>query len=418
MTKERPQRSRSLVGWLRRRALPMSAKLCSLVGLMILGLWIAGRVLTDQYQWSQYLWWVPPIWMIGLAWMCLGMSAFLAIFSRRLGGLLLRPVLLLACVGCTGYLMIGVWHIHRAVLPSERTDDAIRIAHWNHAGQPVLQTGWEQALLDQGVDIVLITNAQWGTPRQDILNNFASYAPEEKERWINYSYKIHGDPSHFWVQDNALIASRYPMIRTGIIHFGSAKRQKLFNHSSSNLGWILFIELNIAPKSNANENSTTPTPIPFVVWLVDLPSDPYNARQLSMQRTRDAIDSWTGTSWNMGRHVWEQRTTPADLFPAPDLIIGDFNTIRGSDSLTKLAPGMTEAFSAVGYGRARSWTPTDNHRIRRQLFKVADWHIDLSLVGNNWKPARYRLEDGSRWGSTEHRMQIVDISPVLPKTQD
>lgn len=415
MTNERSHQSRSFVGWLRRRAFPKLAKLCAFIGLMILGLWITGRVLTDQYSWSQYIWWVPALWMLGSAWVCLFVSFVFAKFSRRLGGIFLRPILLVACLGSSIYLFFGVWHMHRIVLPYQQPNGSIRIGHWNHAGQQISNQGWEQSLLDQGVDIVLISNARWGQERQMILNNFAPYAPEEKERWINYSYKIQGDPSHFWVQDNAIIASRYPMIRTGIVSFGSAKRQQLLNHSSSNLGWIMFVEFNLAPIASKDQSTPPPDPIPFVVWLVDLPSDPYNARQESMQKTRDAIDSWNGTGWKMGRHVWEQNNASEDLFPAPDLIIGDFNTIRGSDSIHHLAPNMTDAFDAVGFGRGRSWVPHTKSRLMNLGFLFADWHIDLSFVNAGWKATRYKIQEIDQSGHAEHRMQILDLIEKTPE---
>lgn len=347
--------------------------------------------------------------MLGCAWACLFVSAVFANFSRRLGGVFLRPILFLACLGCTGYLIVGVWHMHRIVLPYERADDAIRIVHWNHAGQKIDEQDWAKFVLDQGTDIVLISNARWGDDRQAILNEFTLYAPEDKERWVNYSYKVKADPSYFWVQDGALVASRYPMIRAGVVNFGSAARQQLMNHSSSNLGWIMFIEFNIAQDTGDDHSTIPPEPISFIVWLVDLPSDPYNARQQSMQRVRDAIESWDGTQWAMGKHVWKQSTLANSSFPEPDLIIGDFNTLRGSDSIDQLAPNMTDAFSAVGYGRGRSWVPDINNTFLRQPFKLADWHIDLALVGQRWSPTRYRIEDVSRWGSTEHRMQTLDL---------
>ena len=402
MSKERSQSSRSFVGWLRRRALPKCAKLCAFIGLLILGLWVTGRVLTDQYQWSQYIWWVPAIWMLGSAWAFLFMSVVLAKLSRRFGGIFLRPILLLACLGCTGYLIIGVWHMHRVVLPYERSDDAIRIVHWNQSSKDVDQAGWAKAVLDQGGDIVFVANAPWGEARQVLLDSFAPFAPFERERWVNYSYRVHGEPSHYRIEGNALIASRFPMIRTGMVYMHAPINQEDASAIGSSNGWVLFAEFDIGK------------PKPMVVWFVDLPSDPSSWRQETMQIAADAIRYWNGRTWVMGKHVWKSTET-SDSFPAPDLIIGDLNSLRGSNSIDQLAPNMTDAYSAVGYGRGRSWVPNIDNAFARQPFKLADWHIDLSLVGESWLPTRYRIKDASRWGSTEHRMQILDLIEKTPK---
>jgi len=409
MNQSRTSPPRGILSWVRRRVLPKASKLCALLGLLILTAWITGRVVTDAYQWSQYLWWVPAIWMIGSAWLLLIFSGILALFACRLGGLFLRPMLLLACIGCTGYLIFGVWHMHRAVLPRAIPDDAIRIAHWNQAAKDIDQQAFGQWVLDEEIDIALIANARWGEDRQTLLDALAGYAPLDRERWVNYSYRVHAEPSHFWIQDQAMIASRYPMIRTGKVEFGSADRQQVLNHSSSGRGWVSFIEFDLS------ESDSPDAPDRLIVWFVDLPSDPYNFRQESMSELRNAIDQWDGSGWAMGKHVWEQQTWPNASFPEPDLIIGDFNTIRGSDSLDRIASGMTDAFEAVGYGRGRSWTPGSKNRFVRLPIKLADWQIDLSLVGKKWQPARYRIENGSDWGWSAHGLQIIDVAEKTPE---
>lgn len=367
------------------------------MGLVILGLWITGMVLTDQYRWSQYLWWVPALWMLGSAWGFLILSVVFAVFARRLSGIFLRPMLLLACIGSTGYLFIGVWHIHRILLPTQHAKDTIRVVHWNQSAKKVDQEGWAKDILTQDVDIVFVVNAQWGEERQALLDSFSSYAPVENERWVNYSYRVHANPAHYRVEGNALIASRFPMVRTGMVYMHAPMNQEDASEIGSSNGWVMFAEFDLGESD------------PLIVWFVDLPSDPVSWRQETMQNTAEAIDSWNGRSWVMGKHVWEQHDTD-NSFPEPDLIIGDFNTLQSSDSLDQLAPNMTDAFSAVGYGRGRSWYFKSKNRYLRQPLKLADWHIDLALVGERWNPVEYRIENTMQWGMTEHRMQVLDIS--------
>ena len=377
--------------------MPKCSQLCAFIGLVLLGLWIAGRVLTDDYHWSQYLWWVPALWMIGAAWLMLIGSYLFDLRSRRMGGMLMRPVLLLASIGCTGYLIFGVWHVNRALVSYADDPDSIRVVHWNLSGKPMDEQGWAKSVFDQEVDIVLLANAQWGDDRQDILNELAPFAPLENERWINYSFKVHGEPSHFWIQGNAMIASRFPMVRSGMVYINARVEPSESLREGGDRGWVMFIEFDI----NQDE--------PLIVWFVDLPSDPAIWRQDMMRNTAKAIKNWNGQSWIMGKHVWERQQTQGE-FPNPNLIIGDFNTPSGSASLSLLAPGMTDASERRGFGRSRSWVPNVNNRILRQPIKLADWHIDLALVGNTWKTNRYQIKNTRQWGLAEHRMQVLDIS--------
>ncbi len=400
MTKSRTTPPRGIISWIRRRVLPMCAKACALLGLVILGLWITGRVLTDQYRWSQYLWWVPAIWVLGSAWVALVLSAIFALFARRLGGIFLRPVLLLACIGSTAYVFFGVWHMHRALFPTSVPSDAIRVVHWNQSSKKVDQAGFAQFVLDQEVDIVLVSNSTWGKEKQTLLDHLSPMAPDEKRRWVNYSFKGFVDPAHFRIEGDVFIASKYPLVRTGMVKINTPTKQESPVRPGSSHGWVLFAEFDLGEPGAPAE--------PFIVWLVDLPSNPLAWRQDIMQSVSQTINSWDGTSSIMGRHVWETIETN-DAFPDPDLIIGDFNTLRGSASLDLLAPGMTDSFEAVGYGRGRSWMPSAQNKYFRQPFKLADWHIDLALVGSRWKPAGYQIKDTRQWGWTEHRMQIVDL---------
>lgn len=79
--------------------------------------------------------------------------------------------------------------------------------------------------------------------------------------------------------------------------------------------------------------------------------------------------------------------------PAPDVIVGDFNSTRGSASVGALLPGGIEAFSAAGTG----WGGT----YPRHLPWLA---IDLLLVKPPWRAAWAKVHD---LGSRPHRAQEV-----------
>ncbi len=387
------------IGWARRRVLPQLARGSALLGVLILLAWITGRVLTDQHHWSQYLWWMPPLWAIGSAWLLLIVSYALAAMSRRLGGLMLRPLLLMLATGCTLFLVLGVWRVQRVLTRSDaRAPGTIRVLHWNQAGQGIDQPAWGKRIKDMNANIVLIANAEWGESRQTLLEQFAYFAPDERVRWVNYSYRLPADPAHYRVEDSALIASRYPMTRTGTVSFGSSRRQQVLNHSSSERGWVMFAEFDLDPQHDDEP--------PFVVWFVDLPSNPLGWKRDEIQETKNAIDAWDGRGWTMGRHVWEKTTFDDHRLPTPDLVIGDFNTPRGSASLDLLAPGFRDAFAQAGHGRGRSFVIHDGDSFETVFFGLADIQIDLALTAPGIEVMRYELihEDAS-----DHAIQVVDL---------
>ena len=387
------------IGWARRRVLPHLARYSALLGVLILGAWIAGRVLTDEHHWSQYLYWTPPIVAIGLAWVLLVFSWVCAKLARRLGGLFLRPVLFMLALGCTLFTLVWVWHVPRYITRgNERAPGTIRVLHWNQAAKGIDQPAWGQRIRDLEADIVLIANASWGESRQTLLEQFEYFAPDDRVRWVNYSYRLHADPAHYRVEDSAMIASRFPMTRTGMVQFGSRERQSVLNHSSSGRGWVMFAQFDLDPDRVDDEA--------FIVWFVDLPSNPMSWKMAELAQARGAIDAWDGQGWRMGRTVWEQYNEPGAQFPEPDLIIGDFNTPRGSGSLELLGAGYTDAFDQAGRGRARTWLP--------EIPGVPEWlvrasvepHIDLSLVGARTEATRYEIiptQPGS------HSVQVVDL---------
>ena len=392
-------RPRGLISWARRRIFPRLARYLALLGVLVLVAWVIGRVRTDQTRWSQYLWWLPPLWALGAAWLLLFVSAGFGWLSRRPSGWVLRPLLLVGCVALSVYVLVWSWHLPRFARSYTRDPSSIRVLHWNQSAARIDQQQWGRRIRDLGVDIVLIANAKWGDDRQRLLSQFEYFAPVEQERWVNYSYRVHAEPSHYRVEGDAMIASRFPMTRTGMVSFGSRQRQQVLNHSSSGKGWVMFAEFDLDPDDPQDE--------PFVVWFVDLPSNPLHWKIEQMQGVRRAIDSWEGIGWEMGRHVWEQTQFEDTRFPTPDLIIGDFNTTRGSASLDLLVPDYQDAFEAVGMGRGRSWVPESRNRIQRAAFKLADFHIDLALLNPAARAEHYELLE-TEHGS--HYVQILDLS--------
>lgn len=400
MTKEPP---RGLIKWMRRRALPAGAKFAALGGLGILVLWVLGRVLTDQYAWSQYLWWAPPIWAVGSAWGLLVVSAVLGKFALRPGGVILRPLLTLGCVASTVFLVFGIWRMHRAVLgPSPSTAPGIRVLHWNQSAYKA----WDKAapvITPEDADLILIVNSRRNRHRVRLVNELEYMAPSGEEFRVAAGIKANFQPDHFTVQGEALVASRFPILRTGTAYLERIVNPETAARKTGQRGWVMFIELDIS------ECYPDDGPQIMMLWLVDLPSEPTLWRMTSMRAAVSAINNWTGNyRVSNGTGGWDLVHSDGP-FPEPDIIIGDFNTLRGSASLKELAPSMTDAFAQSGHGRAQSWIPRMPNKFARQPMKLADWHIDLTMTGYGWRALDYTLIDAP---VGPHRMQIIDLVPT------
>ncbi|MCA9302559.1 MAG: hypothetical protein KC996_00405 [Phycisphaerales bacterium] len=399
MTREPP---RGPIKLLRRRVLPALAKLCALAGLFVLVLWIVGRVLTDQFVWSQYLWWVPPIWAIGSAWGLLVVSAVFGRFALRPGGIVLRPILMLGCVGCSVFLLIGIWRVQRVVFtpaPSPR-ESSLRVLHWNQSAYNTSDKA-PPIIKAQDADLVLVVNARRNKSHKLLLESLSEMAPSDTDHRIVPGTRVNFDPNHVTVRGQALVASRYPILRTSTAYVNPEISPEDAVRPNGQSGWIMFIELDIHELDPQGPGT-------MVVWLVDLPSEPMLWRMESMREAVAAINRWNGVYWTIQDDQW--RAVDSDgLFPSPDLVIGDFNTLRGSASLMEIAPGTRDAFAQAGHGRGGSWVPRIGNRFLRQPMRLADWHIDLALTGPNWRATDYRLIDPP---IGPHKIQVIDVVPV------
>lgn len=123
----------------------------------------------------------------------------------------------------------------------------------------------------------------------------------------------------------------------------------------------------------------------LVVYYIDMPSDPFAWRYRMAERAQQLIEGLRAKRDAEGRAV----------VPMPDMIVGDFNTPRGSASLGLLTQGMENAFDQGGWGLVatfpRPW---------------ALLHIDQMYVSSWLRAARYQVELPP---VGEHWMQWADV---------
>ena len=96
------------------------------------------------------------------------------------------------------------------------------------------------------------------------------------------------------------------------------------------------------------------------------------------------------------RAVLESSVDGREAFPVPDLILGDFNTPRGSESLEALVGAKREVLAEGGWGPRATWPR-----------RLPLWGIDLGFVGDGWRVLVGRVLDPGAGG---HRALEFEIS--------
>ncbi len=363
----------------------------SLAGVLVI-LYCISRALTDRTHITQYLYWTPWLaYAIGLAILtCLAWLCSLPVrrrrdrkrrrWSWRLPGLAL-PLLLV-------HVAYAEWHAWRFVLPVSRApaEKTLRVMHWNMTY--AVPYWWDKYIA-----------AVLKAPRPDVLI-------------ISNPTLLNDLP-----QLSEALGPEYKAVRCGI--FGIFARVPIEDRTFFSLGIAPQAGNNAAPPGMPSpsgvegETDFLPdwSPIPrigsniydaghamyvrldtsailgrsIVIWAIDMPSEPRGWR---LAMARDAA-----------RRLDELAALPegtAGRLPTPDLILGDFNTPRGSASLGLISRGYPHAFDQAGRGHVASWPR-----------EWAMFHIDHIFVGPDLRATSYRTTD---LGISEHRSQSAEIT--------
>lgn len=135
---------------------------------------------------------------------------------------------------------------------------------------------------------------------------------------------------------------------------------------------------------------------PIVVWLVDLPSDLHLPRQRVTREAMATMLSFSGPTYIRGTSgVDEQVPGRPQGFPSPDIIMGDFNIPRGSDSIRTITRDLRDSYEVAGWGLKPTW--------HRQYPMVAIDHVYISEV---MRALRY---DAINVGAGKHMLLVVDL---------
>lgn len=375
------------LAWFRKRLLPAGARLLVVVTLLLLTAWTLGQVFTDEYHVTQYLWWIPTPVVLALAWPMVLISWILERFSTRLGGYQLRPILSFALLGITLWFLFGVGHLHRYVIPSSK--GSLRVAYWNLAVDDEAN-GAGDVMLGLNPDIAVVANPRWDKSRGPLLESLQTLAPspEAPERAepgfesteAERSEVLELQPKHYLFSNEIALATRGRITRWGSATFAAGGVDD-YEHR----GVVLFVQIEGLAAS------------PLTVWIVDLPSAPALWRMNTMELARAAVASWNGPAFTPSPEGRWLPQPDAGAFPNADLIVGDFNTPRGSASLEVLVGDRKNAFGAAGRGFGYTWPR------QRALFA-----IDHCFIDENLDAVSARTLDP---GMGRHRLLVVDLKP-------
>lgn len=358
------------VAWIRRRGLPLAGRGLAVLGVLVLAGWVTGRVLTDEHLWSQYLYWIPTAWVVvaGLVLWCLSWAC--GALSVRMGGDLLRPLLLLGVLGA-GAWMLGVeWRGYRVVRVAADADEPrARIVYFNNAARANI-LGAEEAIEALAADVAVIAGPTTGPREREELRGALERSVVGLEQGGEGET---GRVGTHWVERHGLwVVSRYPMLRWGETWLRATEGGDAGWRTAGYGGRAVWVELDASGVFGE-------TPRPFTVWVIDLPSDPTLHKMDPATEARRAIEQFVGpVRVADGLGGWTESADPAPGFPAPDVVVGDFNTPRGSASLERVVGSMTSAHAQGGFGPDYTWEQP-----------WAWWAIDLMFVGQGWRARRF-----------------------------
>ena len=345
--------------------------------------WLVGHMLSDRYAWSQPVSWVPaparaaPVWL-GLVVMLGGRRRRRGRDRRRGGPAPVRslgPSCVLAAVGLfslvtAGHLAFVELGLQRAVIRPAGEGAPLRLIFWNQAGREAGDIS--PIFLGRDPTLFLLANRHSRTPTRGLAQAFIDTG--EAHAAVGWPFDLF---------------SRLPITRWASASLDLDGRSRTADAPTRpDPGWAAWFEVESAGG-------------PLVIWAIDLPSDPGLARMPLAQQAGRAIAGWTGSARDERGGVVPM-AAGAVGFPAPDLIVGDFNIPRGSASLGAFleaagAPGMRNAFDLAGAGWQRTWpreTPV--------------WAIDQCFVGERVAARSLHAFDPGVGG---HRALEVVVEP-------
>ncbi|MBX3364832.1 MAG: endonuclease/exonuclease/phosphatase family protein [Phycisphaeraceae bacterium] len=333
MSRRIPGRSR-IGGWL------------ASIGIVTLAAWLAGRVCTDRFSWSQPLYWIPTSVAMASASLLL-LAATFGCRGRHAWGR--RFVLATSLIAATAWALVVEWRVFR-LRGAPLQGLPVRVMHWNLAADTI--DGIAGFISRFHPDIAVLCNPPM---RRD----------EKLESALGFDARAASIGHLLILIKGEVIERRF--VSLGLNAHRAGMDPARDGPGAIDHGWAAWF---VASLHHAPE--------PLTFWVIDLPNDPTRRR---MAMLADAA-----------------RVLREHAFPDPDVIVGDFNTPRGSDSLSFIIGNLRESHATAGFGTGASWP---------RRFPL--WAIDLTFVREGIDIDRSRIVIPA--GGT-HAVQVVDL--VVP----
>jgi len=254
--------------------------------MLVLVAWMVGRILTDRYGWSQWLWWIPtPAVLLSLL-----IGALFAFRGSSVPGRRRRRVMLWwAVLILTAVYFSTVEHRLWRGTPPVVASGVLQVTHWN-----VGPATWHD--MEPSINALLAVQSEI-----TLLTDHGGILGDERLK---------------------------PLTRDGIVptigRFGIVTRLPILTTRiliATNNRWVALVQVDAGASLGR----------PISILLVDLPSSLVLARIDLAHEVRNLL--------NAQKNV-----------PAVDLVVGDFNITRGSASLRTLFPGYRNAYDEAGHG--------------------------------------------------------------------
>lgn len=362
-----------------------------------------GLTLSDRFHWSQYAAWTPAWASLGAAILLLALWWLLRRVTPkprpRRRTLPVAPALSLLAIAAGLHVLIAEWRVPAGFITPARDPASVRVLVWNPSWEPM--SAFHERLLEHSPDVILVSN------------------PHHRADWVTLRERM-GEHTYALRQGLLVVVSRYPIRRFGWTPLAIREEPDRpawwkVPRTSTSGGEAMFLELDVPAWETRGAS-------PCTIWFVDLPSDLWIRRDRMLREAAASIAAFRGPVLmrdDAGRDVPENAlrlgallpdggfsTTPAGEtlgFPAPDLVVGDFNTPRDSRSLRHLVGDMSHAHDQAGLG--------PNTTFPRPLGVTP---IDHAFVGPRLRAIRYRVVDP---GASRHFAQVVDVAPATPASR-
>ncbi len=346
---------------------------------------LASRIFTDHYAWSQWVFWIPPEAWLFTMWLLAIATALLEPRGKGRRWARLGPLVLAAVA--TLHVALVHWNLQNAVL-RKPGPTALRVYHWNateatdEALQSFLRDADPFALRHDSPAVVVLANPPLRLDWPDIVRMLA---PEEiAQRDVQRHLRRGG---------RFVFISGKPLTTAGWASLGL--KGQTAEPDLLDDGTAMFAE--VALESGH-----------VVVWAFDWPSDPKRGRMDYVEPTLRAIAESTHSTFTPTAAGPLQREKHTG-FPDAGVVVGDFNTARGSRAISDLLPGMASAHAQAGIGPDYGW-PRFIYDGKRDRTTIPFLGLDQAFVRRGeWRATAYRMID---LGVGTHRAQEVVLTPA------